>query len=140
MCACWSAKKYLAAHRLEVALAPLARLGVFRKVVVYGDRGLEPSYVNPLMFYWAAQSHLGDKDNLLMGIDLDIHPGRGRRYYLAYVVDDLKKARIFSDDFANKFSLQAGMLWVDPLGLADARAAGRIRAHRTLALLASVSH
>ena len=112
-------QKYLAAHRLEVALAPWLDLG-FQEVVVYGDRGLEPSYVNPLMFYWAAQSHLGDKDNLLMGVDLDIHPGHGRRYYLAYVVDDLKKARIFSDDFANKFSLQAGMLWVDPLGLADA--------------------
>ena len=112
-------QKYLAAHRLEVALAPWLDLG-FQEVVVYGDRGLEPSYVNPLMFYWAAQSHLGDKDNLLMGLDLDIHPGRGRRYYLAYVVDDLKKARIFSDDFANKFSLQAGMLWVDPLGLANA--------------------
>ena len=112
-------QKYLAAHRLEVALAPWIDVG-FQEVVVYGDRGLEPSYVNPLMFYWAAQSHLGDKDNLLMGIDVDIHPGRGRRYYLAYVVDDLKKARIFSDDFANKFSLQAGMIWVDPLGLADA--------------------
>lgn len=111
-------QKYLAAHRLEIALTPWLDLG-FQELVVYGDRGLEPSYVNPLMFYWAAQSHLGDKDNLLMGIDLDIHPGRGRCYYLAYLVDDLKKARIFSNDFANKFSLQAGMLWVDPLGLAD---------------------
>ena len=111
-------QKYLAAHRLEIALTPWLDLG-FQEVVVYGDRGLEPSYVNPLMFYWAAQSHLGDKDNLLLGLDLDIHPGRGRRYYLAYLVDDLKKARIFSDDFANKFSLQAGMLWVDPLGWAD---------------------
>ncbi len=111
-------QKYLAAHRLEIALTPWLDLG-FQELVVYGDRGLEPSYVNPLMFYWAAQSHLGDKDNLLLSLDLDIHPGRGRRYYLAYLVDDLKKTRIFSDDFANKFSLQAGMLWVDPLGLAD---------------------
>ena len=112
-------KKYLAAHRLEVALAPWLDLG-FQEVVVYGDRGLELSYVNPLMFYWAAQSYLGDKDNVMMGLDLDIHPGRGRRYYLAYVVDDLKKAGIFSNDFANKFSLQAGLEWADPLGWGDA--------------------
>jgi len=111
-------EKYLAAHRLEVALAPWIDLG-FQEVVIYGDRGPELSYINPLMFYWAAQSYLGDKDNVMMGLDLDIHPGHGRRYYLAYVVDDLKKAGIFSDDFANKFSLQAGMLWVDPLGLSD---------------------
>jgi hypothetical protein len=112
-------EKYLVAHRLEVALAPWLDLG-FQEVVVYGDRGPELSYVNPLMFYWAAQSYLGDKDNVMMGLDLDIHPGRGRRYYLSYVVDDLKKAGILSDDFANKFSLQAGMLWVAPLGLSDA--------------------
>ena len=111
-------EKYLAAHRLEAALAPWIDLG-FQEVVVYGDRGPEMTYLNPIMFYWAAQSYLGDKDNLMMGIDVDIHPGKGWRMYLAYVVDDLKKLKVFSDDFANKFSLQAGLQWVDPLGLKD---------------------
>ena len=111
-------QKYLAAHRLEVALAPWLDLG-FHEIVVYGDRGLEPTYLNPLMFYWAAQSHLGDKDNVMMGLDLDIHPGHNQRYYVSYVIDDLKKLAIFSNDFANKFSLQAGWFWVDPPGLAD---------------------
>lgn len=112
-------EKYLAAHRLEVGLAPWIDLG-FQEVVIYGDRGPELTYLNPLMFYWAAQSYLGDKDNLMMGLDVDVHPGNGMRWYLAYVVDDLKKLRIFSDDFANKFSFQSGLLWVDPLGLSDA--------------------
>ena len=111
-------EKYLAAHRLEVALATWIDVG-FQEVVVYGDRGLEVTYLNPVMFYWAAQSYLGDKDNLMMGLDLDIHPGNGLRFYLAYVVDDLKKLKILSDDFANKFSFQSGFLWVDPLGLRD---------------------
>ncbi len=111
--------KYLAAHRLEVALAPWIDLG-FHEIVIYGDRGLEPTYLNPFMFYWAAQSYLGDKDNVMMGFDVDIHPGRNRRYYLSYVIDDLKKLAIFSNDFANKFSLQAGLFWVDPPGLRDA--------------------
>ncbi len=111
-------QKFLAAHRLEVALTSWLDVG-FHEMVVYGDRGLEPTYLNPLMFYWAAQSHLGDKDNVMMGLDFDIHPGGNRRYYLSYVIDDLKKAAIFSDDFANKFSLQTGMLWVDPPLLSD---------------------
>ena len=110
--------KYIAAHRLEVALTDWLDLG-FHEVVIYGDRGLEPTYINPFMFYWAAQSHLGDKDNVMMGLDVDIHPGGNRRYYLSYVIDDLKKAAIFSDDFANKFSLQAGLFWVDPPLLRD---------------------
>jgi hypothetical protein len=111
-------EKRLAAHRLEWAAAPWLDLG-FQEMVIYGDRGLEPTYLNPLMFYWAAQSYLGDKDNALMGVDADFHPGHGVRVYWAYVVDDLKKARIFSSDFANKFSLQAGALWVDAFGLRD---------------------
>ena len=110
--------KYLAAHRLEVELARWIDLG-FQEVVVYGDRGPEIAYLNPVMFYWAAQSYLGDKDNVMMGVDVDIHPGNGIRLYLAYVVDDLKKLRIFSNDYANKFSLQTGLLWVDPFGLRD---------------------
>ena len=110
--------KYLAAHRMEVRLARWIDVG-FQEVVVYGDRGLELSYLNPLMFYWAAQSYLGDKDNLMMGVDLDIHPGNGLRLYLAYVADDLKKLRLFTNDFANKFSFQSGLLWVDPWGMRD---------------------
>ena len=112
-------EKYLAAHRLEASLAPWIDLG-FQEVVIYGDRGPEITYLNPFMFYWAAQSYLGDKDNLMMGIDVDVHPGNGLRFYLAYVVDDLKKLKVFSDDFSNKFSVQTGMLWVDPPGLKDA--------------------
>ena len=109
--------KYLAAHRLEASLTPWLDVG-FQEVLVYGDRGPTVTYLNPLMFYWAAQSYQGDKDNLMMGVDVDLHGG-GKRLYLAYVVDDLKKLRVFSDDFANKFSLQAGALVVDPLGLDD---------------------
>jgi len=110
--------KYLAAHRLEAAVTPWLDLG-FQEVVIYGDRGPEVSYLNPIMFYWAAQSYLGDMDNLMMGFDASIHPGNGIRVYAAYVVDDLKKLRVFSDDFVNKFSLQVGLLWVDPMGLRD---------------------
>ena len=111
-------EKYLAAHRLEVALRPWLDLG-YQEVVVYGDRGPQLAYLNPFMFYQAAQSYLGDKDNLMMGLDLIARPGAGTRLYLAYVVDDLKKLKIFSEDFVNKFSFQAGLLWVDVPGLAD---------------------
>jgi hypothetical protein len=111
-------EKYLAAHRLEAAVSPWLDLG-FQEQVIYGDRGPELAYLNPIMFYWAAQSYLGDKDNVLMGIDADIHPGHGLRAWAAYVVDDLKKMRVFTSDFANKFSLQAGFLWVYPCGWQD---------------------
>lgn len=106
-------QKYLSGHRLEVALTPWLDLG-FHELVVYGDRNIEPTYFNPFMFYWAAQSHLGDKDNVLMGLDVDIRPFKDTRIYASYFIDDLKKAKVFSDDYANKFSMQIGVHIVDP--------------------------
>ena len=111
-------KKWIAAHRLEAAVTPWLDIG-FQEVVIYGDRDPEPSYLNPFMFYWAAQSYLGDKDNVMMAVDADLRLRPGVRLWAAYAIDDLKKLKIFSDDFANKFSLQTGLLWTDPGGFAD---------------------
>ena len=55
----------------------------------------------------------------MMGLDVDVRPRPGMRLYASYVVDDLKKLKIFSDDFANKSSLQSGFFFADPLGLVD---------------------
>lgn len=110
--------RWIAAHRVEAALTPNLDVG-FQEVVIYGDRGPEPAYLNPFMFFWAAQSYLGDKDNVMMAIDADWRVRPGLRLWVAYAIDDLKKLKIFSDDFANKFSLQTGALWTDPLGLQD---------------------
>ena len=120
-----ASQKYLAAHRLEWALAPWLDLGL-QEIVIYGDRGLELTYLNPIMFYWAAQSYLGDTDNVMLGLDLDLHPGKDLRFYLALAADDLnykladyKRLWIFTDDLANKLSFQFGLLWIDPMGLSD---------------------
>ena len=110
--------RWIAAHRLEAAVTRSLDIG-FQEVVVYGDRGPEAAYLNPLTPYWAAQSHLGDKDNVMMAVDFDWRVRPGVRLWAAYLIDDLKKLGIFSDDFANKFSLQAGLAWADPLGLSD---------------------
>lgn len=110
--------KWIAAHRIEVALTRRLDVGV-QEIVIYGDRGPEPAYLNPLMFYWAAQSYLGDKDNVMMGLDVDWRFRPGWRWYAAYAIDDLKKAKILSNDFANKYSLQSGLTWADPFGLDD---------------------
>ena len=110
--------RWIAAHRLEAAVTRSLDIG-FQEVVVYGDRGPEAAYLNPITPYWAAQSYLGDKDNVMVAVDLDWRARPGLRLWAVYLIDDLKKLGIFSDDFANKFSLQAGLAWADPMGLSD---------------------
>jgi hypothetical protein len=110
--------KWIAAHRLEWAVSPRLDLGL-QEVVIYADRGPQLAYLNPFMFYWAAQSYLGDRDNVMMALDADWRFRPGWRWWAAYAIDDLKKLKVFSDDFANKFSLQTGLSWADPLGVSD---------------------
>ena len=63
-------KKYIAAHRLEIAVTDNLDIGL-NEVVVYGDRGLEFAYLNPIMFYRSAEHYLGDMDNATMSADFN---------------------------------------------------------------------
>lgn len=108
-------KKRLAAHRLEVDIKNVT-LG-FHESVIYGDRGFEPLYVMPVSFFVAVQNHLENRDNLAMGVDVSWRPGHGLEFYGAWFFDDL--AKLSPSAFSNKFGLQTGLFWVDPLGVQD---------------------
>lgn len=108
--------KHLAAHRLELALSKGIVLGL-QEAVVYGDRAPEFLYLCPAAVLIAAQSYLGDTDNLVVGADLSVRLPRNLQVYLALFLDDINK---FSPDaFSNKYAVQLGLFWVDPLGLRD---------------------
>ncbi len=108
--------KHLAAHRVEIALSGRVSLGL-QEAVVYGDRRPEFLYLPPATVLTAAQTYIGDRDNLMVGLDLSARPARNLRAYFALFFDDLKK---FSPGaFSNKFAFQVGFLWVDPFGLPD---------------------
>ena len=111
-------RKYLAAHRIEIAVYPGVDVG-FHEVVIYGDRGLEPTYLNPFMLYWVAETYLGDRDNTTMGLDVDVNLIRGVKLYGALFIDDLKKFKLGKGAISNKLALQGGLFWNDPFGLRD---------------------
>ena len=108
--------KAIAAHRVEFDLSPRACLGL-QEAVIYGDRNLEFLYLPPVSLLTAAQMSVGDKDNLVVAVDITFRPARGIQTYVALFMDDLRK---FSPgDFSNKLATQVGVFWVDPIGLRD---------------------
>ncbi len=109
-------EKHLAAHRVEIDLSPRITLGLHESVV-YGDRSTEFLYATPITLFAAVQSYLGNTDNLLLGFDISFRPAKQVQTYLAVLFDDMVK--FDPGAFANKFALQVGMFWVDPLGLPD---------------------
>ena len=112
----FSPPKYLSAHRLEVELTPRISFGL-HEAVIYGHRRPDFLYLPPVSVLAAAQMATGDKDNLVMGFDISLRPITGVKTYLSFFMDDLRK---FSPGaFSNKFGLQLGVFWVDPLHLRD---------------------
>ncbi|HEX9934227.1 MAG TPA: capsule assembly Wzi family protein, partial [bacterium] len=112
-------RKWLSAHRLEFSAARGVDIGL-NEAVVYGNRGLEAAYANPIMPYLVAQHSLGNRDNLVMGFDASIRRIKNLRLYGEAFIDDLFAPwDIFDDYWGNRLAFMLGGHWVDPLGLGN---------------------
>jgi hypothetical protein len=110
-------ERYVSAHRLAFDIHRRFQLGV-SEALIWGDRGLDLAYVNPLTVLFVSQANNGDLDNALVGVDFDWRVGRGLGLYGEGVVDDLNLRQGLSY-YGNKLALLGGMLWMEPFGARD---------------------
>ena len=108
--------KFLAAHRFEVRPWRWLQIGV-HETVIYGERGVELAYLNPINFYRSAEHFLGDRDNAMMGLDLELRPRRGIRLYAELLLDDFSVSRLGDNWYGNKTAWLAGAHLTNPLGI-----------------------
>ncbi|MCI0513248.1 capsule assembly Wzi family protein [candidate division KSB1 bacterium] len=108
--------KYLAAHRVEWQVTPWLYLSGSESVI-YGNRGVEMQYLNPLMPYHVAEHHLGDQDNNMIGFDFSIYPVKNQKWYGELLLDDFSTSENWFTYIGNKFGLLVGAYWVAPLGI-----------------------
>ena len=108
--------KFLAAHRLELMITNWLKIAG-SELVIYGNRDIEPMYLNPLMPYHVAEHHLGDRDNNTMALDVTLLPGKGHRIVTEIFLDDYTSSENPFTYYGNKWAFQAGWHWLDPLGL-----------------------
>ncbi|MBD3170742.1 MAG: hypothetical protein GF307_14800, partial [candidate division Zixibacteria bacterium] len=87
------------------------------ETAIYGERGFDLGYLIPIMFFWSEQHYLGDRDNLLMSFDVSYYPVDKLKLYSAFLFDDLYIDKLGSDYWGNKWAVQAGAHYVDPLNL-----------------------
>ena len=109
-------EKYIAAHRLEIQPFRWLYLGGTESVI-YGNRGIEFSYLNPLMPYHIAEHHQGDRDNNTLGFDITLFPKKGHKFYSELFIDDFTTAENPFTYFGNKFAFLAGYHGVNPFGI-----------------------
>lgn len=112
------APKFLAAHRLELNICPWLHIAG-SELVIYGNRDIEPIYLNPLMPYHVAEHHLGDLDNNTMAFDMTVFPMHMHKLYMEFFLDDFTTSENPFTYYGNKWALLAGWHWAEPFGLAD---------------------
>ena len=99
--------KYLVLRQINYM--PLPQLDLyFGEQVIYANRGIDPSYLLPHIFYRITEHNLQDRDNVQM------YAGASWRYrdfatlYGSLIIGELRKKEIFSDWWGNKYALQGG--------------------------------
>ena len=108
--------KYLTAHRLEVAFSRSVILGI-NEAVVYGERGLDFAYLNPVTVYFAEEHGRGDQDNSLIAIDLKVNPTRGFSVWGELMLDDFTSSKSWGSYYGNKGGWLVGGSLAGPGGM-----------------------
>ena len=111
--------KWLTAHRLDVAIGDNVTIGL-SEALVWGERGLDIAYLNPLNFLFSAEHDGGDQDNVLLSVDASCRVLNRGRVWGALLIDDLKLSTIGKGNPGNKVGwtggIEAGDCGVDGLG------------------------
>lgn len=111
--------KYLAGHRLEIRPVKNLQLALSESII-YGDRSVEPLYLNPFMPIIMAERHLGNEDNNLISFDGTwFVPRYNLKLYGELLLDDFSLAKNIFNNFVNKWGLLVGGYWVEPFGVAN---------------------
>jgi hypothetical protein len=108
-------RKFYAAHRLEIMPRRNLLIGMGESVI-YGGRGAEFQYLNPLMLYHAAEHLLGDRDNNTLTIDFTFFPFYGAKFYGEIFVDDVSFEFPLDTYWGNKLAYLGGFYWAQPFG------------------------
>ena len=111
-------RKNIAAHRLEARITPRISIGA-SETVIYGRRGWELIYVNPIMPYHVAEQHAGDKDNNTMSLDMQIRYPANFRMYGELFIDDFSLGENWNTYYGNKFGMTIGGYWANPLSISN---------------------
>jgi hypothetical protein len=101
--------KYIAMHRVEADLFDAVRVGV-SEAVVYSERAFDFAYINPVNFFKSAEHAGGDRDNPMLGFDIQTMPLHGMQLYGSLLIDDVDFAKWGTGWYGDKFVWQAGAM------------------------------
>jgi hypothetical protein len=130
-------EKYLAFHHLSMNIGKKINIGLFESVIFSpkdsaSNNTFEWSYANPIIFYRAIEQQNGSIDNVILGMDFKWNAFRKVSLYGQFVLDEFVLSHIKAGDgwWANKFAVQAGLKYIDALGIPNLDLQGEINIAR----------
>ncbi|WP_412063157.1 hypothetical protein [Rubrivirga sp. IMCC45206] len=99
--------RFLAIHRFEIQPTGWWTWA-YTGMAVYGRRGPELAYLNPLFPVKAAEHALYDRDNTLFSLETTVRPLPGVEASFTWLVDDLATATLGDGEYGNKWAIQTG--------------------------------
>ncbi len=118
--------KFSSTHYLNWAVSPRFNIGLFETIVwqatdTLSNRGFDPNYLNPIIFYRPVEFSIGSPDNAIIGLDLSYKAFRNSLIYGQLVFDEflLSEFRAREGWWGNKWGAQIGVKMYDPFGFSN---------------------
>lgn len=122
-------KNYMTIHHLSVQPFKWLNVGLYENIMESGVYGLQLSYLNPVIFYRAAESNLGASGKANVAFDAKSNIGRHIQLYGTLLFDEFQIDQIlhYSDgNYANKQAVQGGIKYIDALGIRNLDLQGEV--------------
>lgn len=100
--------KYIGYHRIGFNISKDVNFGV-GEFIIYGDRPLDLSYLNPFSLYKSIEHQNRDRDNSMLFFDFKNNSVRGLKLYSTLLIDDITINKLGSGWWGNQFLFNAGL-------------------------------
>jgi hypothetical protein len=112
-------KKYLRLNTLGINATRWLNISFFDAVVLGRNTGFDLNYILPVTFLRAMEQQSGSPDNALFGMNVKANVAGKVQLYGQVLLDEFKLSEIKAQSgwWANKYGYQAGMKYIDALGI-----------------------
>jgi hypothetical protein len=101
-------EKFLGYHRLGFNLSPQFNFGI-GEIIVYGERTIDLSYLNPFAFYKSVEHSNQDRDNSMLFFDLNTKLVKGLKVFSQLILDDISFGKIGTGWWGNQAVFHVGL-------------------------------
>ncbi len=100
--------KYMAYHRIAFDLSKHLNLGA-GEIIIYGERPVDLSYLNPFSFYKSVEHSNRDRDNAMLFFDVNNKSFEGIKLYASLLIDDINFGKLGTGWWGNQTIINAGV-------------------------------